>query len=99
MLGAIFPVVPFFFLGGNAAVASSLALSAVALFGIGAITSIFTGRSAVRTGLRQVAVCVAAPAVTYGLSRLLVVSLSYAVFLSTYAPAPVAERMHTDRFT
>jgi VIT1/CCC1 family predicted Fe2+/Mn2+ transporter len=76
MLGAIFPVVPFFFLGGNAAVASSLALSAVALYGIGAITSIFTGRSAVRTGLRQVAVGVAAAAVTYGLGRLLGVSLS-----------------------
>src|SRR5258706_1514688 len=75
-IGAIFPVAPFFVLEGNAAVASSLALSAMALFGIRAITSICTGRIAVRTGLRQVAVGVAAAAVTYGLGRLLGVSLS-----------------------
>src|SRR5258708_37272174 len=56
MLGAIFPVVPFFFLGGNAAVASSLALSAVALFGIAPITRLFTGRTPLSTGLRQVPV-------------------------------------------
>src|SRR6267378_6714912 len=60
-------------LGGSA---WSAALSSFSVVGIGAITSIFTGRSAVRTGLRQVAVGVAAAAVTYGLGRLLGVSLS-----------------------
>src|SRR5260221_5717348 len=96
MLGAIFPVVPFFFLGGNAAVASSLALSAVALFGIGAITSIFTGGSAVRTGLRQVAVGGAAAAVTYALARLLAVSLSCAGFFCTCFPSRSADRFPTE---
>jgi VIT1/CCC1 family predicted Fe2+/Mn2+ transporter len=76
MLGAIFPVVPFFFLGGGAAVIASLAVSAAALYAIGAATSIFTGRSAVFTGLRQVAIGLAAASVTYGLGRLLGVSIA-----------------------
>jgi VIT1/CCC1 family predicted Fe2+/Mn2+ transporter len=74
--GAVFPVAPFFFLASNAAVIASLAFSAVALFAIGAVTSIFTGRSAALTGLRQVAFGLAAAAITYGLGRLLGVSLS-----------------------
>jgi len=75
-VGAIFPVAPFFFLGGNSAVIASLAVSAVALFAIGAVTSIFTGRSAALTGLRQAAFGLAAAAITFGLGRLLGVSLS-----------------------
>jgi vacuolar iron transporter family protein len=74
--GAIFPVVPFFFLGGGPAVIASLALSAAALYAIGAVTSIFTGRSVLFTGLRQVGIGVAAAAITYGLGRVLGVSLS-----------------------
>jgi len=57
-------------------VAASLAFSAAALFAIGAVTSIFTGRSAALTGLRQAAIGLAAAAITYGLGRLLGVSLS-----------------------
>jgi VIT1/CCC1 family predicted Fe2+/Mn2+ transporter len=76
MFGAIFPVLPFFWLGGNVAVAASVALSALTLYGIGAVTSIFTGRSVVRTGLRQVAIGLIAAAITFGLGRLLGVSVS-----------------------
>jgi VIT1/CCC1 family predicted Fe2+/Mn2+ transporter len=76
MLGAIFPVLPFFWLGGDVAVAASLALGAATLYGIGALTSLFTGRSAVLAGLRQVAIGVAAAAATFGLGRYLAVSLS-----------------------
>ncbi len=75
-VGAVFPVVPFLFLHGGSAVIASLAFSAAALFAIGALTSIFTGRSALLTGLRQVAIGLAAAAITYGLGRLLGVSLS-----------------------
>jgi VIT1/CCC1 family predicted Fe2+/Mn2+ transporter len=75
MFGAIFPVLPFFWLGGNVAVAASVALSALTLYGIGAVTSIFTGRSVVRTGLRQVAIGLAAAAVTFGLGHAFGVSL------------------------
>ncbi|MGH8745827.1 MAG: VIT1/CCC1 transporter family protein, partial [Burkholderiales bacterium] len=74
-LGAIFPVAPFFVLGGNAAVGASLALSAAALFGSGALTSVFTGRSVAFSGLRQVAIGIAAACVTYGLGKLLGASI------------------------
>jgi len=76
MFGAVFPVIPFFFLGGGAAVIASLALSAAALYAIGAVTSIFTGRSVAFTGLRQVGVGLAAAAITYSLGRLLGVSIA-----------------------
>lgn len=76
MVGAIFPVAPFFVLGGGAAVLASLGVSAAALYAIGAATSIFTGRSAVFSGLRQVAIGLAAASVTYGLGRLLGVSIA-----------------------
>jgi VIT1/CCC1 family predicted Fe2+/Mn2+ transporter len=76
MLGAIFPVLPFFWLSGALAIAASAALSALALYGIGAITSIFTGRSVVATGVRQVLVGAAAAAATFGLGHWLGVSLS-----------------------
>ncbi|MBV8031923.1 MAG: VIT1/CCC1 transporter family protein [Betaproteobacteria bacterium] len=76
MAGAVFPVVPFLFAGGTAAVFASLGLSALALFAIGALTSIFTGRSVATNGLRQVGIGLAAAAVTFSLGRLLGVSIS-----------------------
>ena len=75
ILGAIFPVASFFFAGGVAGVAASMALSGAALFASGAVTSVFTGRSALFSGLRQSAIGLAAACVTYGLGRLLGVSL------------------------
>ncbi|MFZ1909425.1 MAG: VIT1/CCC1 transporter family protein, partial [Burkholderiales bacterium] len=75
MLGAIIPVAPFFFDGGAAGVAASMALSGAALFGSGALTSVFTGRGATFSGMRQAAIGLAAACVTYGLGRLLGVSL------------------------
>lgn len=76
MFGAIFPVAPFFVLSGDTAVIASLGLSAAALYAIGAATSIFTGRSALFAGLRQVAIGIAAACVTYGLGHLLGVALA-----------------------
>jgi VIT1/CCC1 family predicted Fe2+/Mn2+ transporter len=74
-LGAIFPVAPFFVLEGAAAVAASLALSALVMFAIGAGTTLFTGRGVLFSGLRQLAVGLAAAGVTYGIGRLIGVSL------------------------
>jgi VIT1/CCC1 family predicted Fe2+/Mn2+ transporter len=74
-VGAIFPVAPFFVLGSNAAVAGSVIVSGVALYAIGAITTLFTGRGAVFSGLRQLTFGLAAAGVTYGLGRLLGVSV------------------------
>ncbi len=74
--GAIFPVAPFFVLSGPAALAASLALSGVALAAIGAGTSLFTGRSLAFSAFRQLAVGYIAAAVTFGIGRLVGVSLS-----------------------
>ncbi|HEV8015178.1 MAG TPA: VIT1/CCC1 family protein [Stellaceae bacterium] len=74
-LGAIFPVAPFFFLSGGAAIATSLVVSALAMFAIGAGTTLFTGRGMLFSGARQVAIGIAAAAVTYGLGRLIGVSI------------------------
>ena len=52
-LGAALPVIPFFFGSGVAPTIVAAALSIVALFGVGAATSIFTGRHAGRAGLRM----------------------------------------------
>ena len=66
-VGAIFPVIPFFVLQGATAVIASLALSGAALALIGAGTSLFTGRNAAFSALRQLLIGLAAAAVTYGL--------------------------------
>jgi len=74
-LGAIFPVLPFFWLAGTAALAASLALSGLALVLIGVGTSLFTGRGILISGARQLAFGFAAAAVTYGIGNLVGVSL------------------------
>ena len=74
--GAIFPVIPFFVLRGNAAVIASVVVSGLALYATGAVTSIFTGRSAAFSGLRQLAIGLGAAAVTFGLGRLVGISIA-----------------------
>jgi VIT1/CCC1 family predicted Fe2+/Mn2+ transporter len=74
--GAIIPVAPFFALTGTAVVATSLAASAAAMFAIGAGTTLFTGRGVLLSGLRQLAVGIAAAAVTFGIGKLIGVSLA-----------------------
>src|SRR5829696_5037230 len=66
-LGAIFPVAPFFWLDGTAALAASLALGGLALLLIGAGTSLFTGRDLLFSAARQLAIGFAAAAVTYSI--------------------------------
>ncbi|WP_255196671.1 VIT1/CCC1 transporter family protein [Halorarius litoreus] len=74
-LGAIVPVVPFFALSGLLAVVVSLVLSAVALFVVGAGITLLTGRSLLFSGGRQVAIGLAAAALTYGVGSLIGVSI------------------------
>src|SRR6185295_2214790 len=74
-LGAIFPVAPFFWLDGAAALIASLAAGGVALALIGAGTSLFTGRSVLLSSGRQLAIGFAAAGVTYGIGKLVGVSL------------------------
>jgi VIT1/CCC1 family predicted Fe2+/Mn2+ transporter len=70
-VGAIVPILPYFFVGGTTAVVASAALSTLALFAIGAAITLVTGASWVRSGLRQVAFGIAAATVTFAVGRLL----------------------------
>jgi VIT1/CCC1 family predicted Fe2+/Mn2+ transporter len=74
-LGAIIPVAPYFFFTGNAGILASCLASTAGLFAIGAAITLLTGRSALFSGLRQVAFGLAAAAVTFGVGHLIGVSL------------------------
>jgi VIT1/CCC1 family predicted Fe2+/Mn2+ transporter len=65
VVGALPPVLPFAFLDRGSAIATSLALSGVMLFVIGAAITRLTGRSAWWSGLRQLAFGFTAAGVTY----------------------------------
>jgi VIT1/CCC1 family predicted Fe2+/Mn2+ transporter len=75
-IGAVVPVIPWLLATGTAAFLASIILSALALFLVGAGISLLTGRSAVRSGLRQLLVGGAAAAATFGIGRLIGVSVS-----------------------
>jgi VIT1/CCC1 family predicted Fe2+/Mn2+ transporter len=74
-LGAIFPVAPYCFLHGEQAVIGSIVATSVALAALGAATSLFTGRGILSSALRQLAIGYAAALVTFGIGRLVGVSL------------------------
>lgn len=69
-LGAALPVIPFLFGSGTAPTVVAAVLSVVALFGVGAATSIFTGRHAGRAGLRMALIGAVVAAVTFGIGSL-----------------------------
>jgi VIT1/CCC1 family predicted Fe2+/Mn2+ transporter len=75
-VGAIVPVAPFLFVSGNTAVIASVALSGAALALSGAITSLFTGRSALVSAARHLLVGYLAAAITFGIGHLIGVSIS-----------------------
>ncbi|HEY3352743.1 MAG TPA: VIT1/CCC1 family protein [Polyangia bacterium] len=74
-VGAVIPVLPYFFTHGPAGFIISGAASAAALLAVGAILSLFTGRGAVRSGLRMLLIGAAAAAVTFGIGRLIGVAV------------------------
>lgn len=69
--GAIIPVFSYFFLDGRAAVWTSIGLSLVALYVIGAAITVITGQSALKSGGRQVLFGALAAAITFGVGRIL----------------------------
>lgn len=75
-VGAIFPIFPFIFWTGATAIYISLAVSGVGLFIIGAAITLMTGRGVLFSGTRQVLVGLAAAALTFGIGRLIGVSLA-----------------------
>ena len=66
-IGAIIPVIPFFFDGGAVAIAVSAVLSAGALFLVGAGITLLTGRSMVYGGLRQLILGLIAAVLTFAI--------------------------------
>lgn len=75
-IGAIIPVLPFMFLSGYQAIVLSTLLSAIGLFLIGAAITLFTGRNVWFSGFRQVIFGLAAAAVTFGIGKLIGVSMA-----------------------
>ena len=74
--GAVCPIAPFILLRGTPAIITSIAASAVALCGVGVLTSLFNGRGAWFSAARQALFGCAAAALTYGIGTALGVSLS-----------------------
>lgn len=74
-IGAIIPAAPFIFLSGMPAVIVSVVASVLGLFVIGAGITLMTGRSLLFSGGRQVLFGMAAAALTFGIGRLIGVSL------------------------
>jgi len=67
--GALLPLLPYALAGSNA-LWYSIAITAIALFCVGALLSLFTGKHALNSGLRMLALGVLAGAVTHGIVRL-----------------------------
>ncbi len=74
-IGAAFPILPYVFWSGATSIVISLAASAIGLFIVGAAITLMTGRSVLFSGVRQVLVGMAAAALTYGVGRLIGVSV------------------------
>jgi len=76
VLGAVVPVIPYLLTSGTVAFVGSTVLSCLALFGIGALISIFTAKGPLKTGLRMVTIGLLASAITFGVGWLLGVSVA-----------------------
>jgi VIT1/CCC1 family predicted Fe2+/Mn2+ transporter len=74
--GAIIPVIPFFMFEGYTAIGLSAILSAGGLFLIGSAITLFTGKSIWFSGFRQVLFGLIAAAITFGIGKLIGVSLA-----------------------
>ncbi|MCF8284484.1 MAG: VIT1/CCC1 transporter family protein [Sphingobacteriales bacterium] len=75
-IGAIIPLLPFIFMTGMKAVYFSVGFSAVGLFLIGAAITLFTGKNVWYSGFRQVIFGLAAAAITFGIGKLIGVSIT-----------------------
>ncbi len=74
--GAVFPILPYFLFSGMTAVYVSLGVSGVGLFIIGAAITLMTGRNVFYSAFRQVLFGLGAAALTYGVGKLIGVSIA-----------------------
>ena len=70
-IGAILPLIPFFFATGAPAVGLAIGCAALGLFLIGSLITLLTGRSVLFSGSRQLLFGMLAAGVTFGLGRLI----------------------------
>jgi len=75
-LGAIIPLAPFLVTEGTAAIVLSTVLALSALFIVGALVSLLTGRGLLFSGMRQVAIGGAAAGVTFVVGSIIGVAVS-----------------------
>lgn len=75
-VGAALPLLPYLLAPGRHALVFTVGLSAAGLFGVGAVLSLYTGRSAWRGGLRMLAIGGLAGLATYLTGKVLGVSLA-----------------------
>jgi VIT1/CCC1 family predicted Fe2+/Mn2+ transporter len=74
-VGAFIPLVPFLLLSGSVAFPVSIAMTALGLVAVGALLSLFTGRSAFRSAARMLVLGALAGAITYSVGQLASVAL------------------------
>jgi vacuolar iron transporter family protein len=75
-VGAFVVVAPYLAGSGMAALLTAIGLALAAMFAVGASIGLLNGRSAVRSGLRQIFVGALAAAVTFGVGHLIGTSIS-----------------------
>jgi VIT1/CCC1 family predicted Fe2+/Mn2+ transporter len=73
-VGAFMPLLPFLFLHGSAAILGAVALAGVSALVVGGLLSLFTGRRWWFSAVRQLLICAAAGAITYGVGSAIGVS-------------------------
>lgn len=76
LVGGAIPLIPFLFEKQVFTLPSCIILSAISLFIVGAILSLYTGRKALKSGLRMLAIGICAGLITYAIGHLLGVHLS-----------------------
>ncbi|MBI2357319.1 MAG: VIT1/CCC1 transporter family protein [Deltaproteobacteria bacterium] len=76
ILGASVPVLPYLVFSKNTALLMSASWSCLALFGVGALISIFTARGPLSSGLRMLGIGLLASAITFCVGWLLGVSVA-----------------------
>lgn len=75
-LGAFVVVVPYLIGGGAAALLTTIGLAVLALFTVGAGIGVLNGRSALRSGVRQIIAGGLAAAITFGAGHLIGAAVS-----------------------
>jgi len=75
-VGAVIPVIPYLLLHGTGAFVASTISCGAALFVVGALISIFTGRNMLYSGLRMVGIGAVTSAITFLVGRLIGITVS-----------------------